>query len=119
MGMSSSEVLREQITALAGAANTRRVAGWTGAVAIVVGEHHWVTCVVGPSAVELSDRSITAPTTLRASSFAALHRWLIDGVDYTHLVASGEFTVLGVYFDVLLLSKVLGLRPDRKASVSR
>lgn len=117
--MSSPEALHERITALARAANTHRVFGWTGAVAIVVGDHHWLTCMVDPSAVELSDRPTTAPTILCAASFEAVHRWLIGGVDFTHLVASGEFSVRGVYFDVLLIAKVLGLRPDRKTSVSR
>ena len=117
--MSVPENLREQITALAAGAGPHRVSGWTGAIAIVVGGDHWLTCVVEPSAVHLTDDQVGAPTTLNAASSDALRRWLVDGVDYTHLVRSGEFTIDGVYFDVLLLSKVLGLRPDRKLSVTR
>lgn len=116
--MSVDENLRKQITVLAAGANTHRVSGWTGAIAIVVAGDHWLTCVVELSTVHLTDEHDAVPTTLNVASFVALRRWLVDGVDYTHLVASGEFTIDGVYFDVLLLSKVLGLRPDRKLSMT-
>jgi hypothetical protein len=117
--MSVPADLQQRMTALAGAARTDRIADWSGSVEIVVGGVAWVICLVDGSGVRLAGPDTDAATTLRVTSAGALRSWLVDGVDFTHLVASGDFAIDGVYFDVLLLSKALGLRPDRNRSASR
>jgi hypothetical protein len=111
--------LREQLDALAASGRAGRAAGWSGSVALVVDGADWVTCTVDAALVQVRPAGTAAATTIRARSADAVRRWLVDGVDYTHLVASGDFVIDGVSFDVLLLSKVLGLRPDRKVAATR
>ncbi|GCE42141.1 hypothetical protein Rhow_006080 [Rhodococcus wratislaviensis] len=53
-------------------------------------------------------------TTIDVTTDEAIRRWLVDGVDFTHIIQSGDLGIEGSYFDVLLLSKILGLRSDRK-----
>jgi hypothetical protein len=112
--VNSLDELRVRLDALAASARVGRVPGWAGSVAIVVDGVQWVTCFVDPAGVRSRPSATSAVTVIHARSADAVRRWLIDGVDYTHLVQSGEFEIDGTYFDVLLLSKVLGLRPDRK-----
>lgn len=112
--MNSLDELRARLDALAASARVGRVPGWSGSVAIVVDGMQWVTCFVDAAGVQSRPAATSAATTIHARSADAVRRWLIDGIDYTHLVQSAEFTIDGAYFDVLLLSKVLGLRPDRK-----
>ena len=117
--MSVPADLQQRMAALAAAARTDRIADWNGSVQIVVGGAGWVTCLVDGSGVRLAEPGTDAATTLQVTSAEAVRRWLVAGVDFTHLVASGDFAIEGVYLDVLLPSKALGLRPDRNRSASR
>ena len=117
--MPTTEELRDVLAGLVSEAKAGRVAPWHGVVGIAVGASLWATCAIDVTGVHLIDESIPGATVARLSSTDALSSWLVDGVDYTHLVAQGDLVIEGVYFDVLLLSKALNLRPDRRPSADR
>lgn len=93
-----------------------RMPGWTARVGIVLDGDPYVTVqpqqdrlVVAPWATDGGPN----PTTSVSVTSEAIERWLVGGVDFTHLVKAGGMRVLsGTYFDVLLLSKALRLRPE-------
>ena len=109
--------LRHSLTRLASTAHTERVPNWSASIGIVVAGSDWLTCRAGADGVEILDSVGTVDTTLHAIAEDPVRRWLINGVDFTHLVRAGDMAIDGSYFDILLLSKVLGLRPDRREMV--
>jgi len=97
-----------------------RMPGWTARVALVLDGSPFVVAqaVGGELLVEDWRLGGPAPTTTVSATAEALGRWL-DGEDFTHLVKSGGLQVLaGTYFDLLLLSKALRLRPEMTRGVS-
>lgn len=105
--------LRTVLDELAVKGRPGRVPGWSGRVAIVVAGAPWVTCSVNATGVTVTEGRAADATVFSVAAVPTLRRWLVDGVDHTHLLQSGAARIEGVSFDVLLLSKALGLRPDR------
>jgi len=112
--MSVPAELRDALDEVASTARVDRVPNWRASIGIVVGDEPWVTCRTGSDGVSIVEGVTDVDSTLFASDAEVLKRWLVDCVDYTHLVRAGDMVIDGSYFDVLLLSKALGLRPDRR-----
>ncbi len=108
------------IVELATGAQMWRMPGWTARVALVLDGSPFVIAqaIGGELLVEDWRPGGPAPSTTVAATAEALGRWL-GGEDFTHLVKSGGLQVLaGTYFDLLLLSKALRLRPEMNKRVS-
>ena len=116
--MSVAPELRDALDEVASTARVDRVPNWSANIGITVANEPWVTCRTSPDGVAVVDGVALVDTTLFAADADAVRRWLVDCVDYTHIVRSGDMVIEGSYFDVLLLSKALGLRPDRKEIVT-
>jgi hypothetical protein len=114
--MTASE-LRDALTALAATARMSRIPNWSATIEITVGARPWVTCHASGDGIVITEGRTQGvkPTTVTVRTDDGLRSWLLSGIDYTHLVRSGEMTIKGNYFDVLLLSKALGLRPEKVA----
>lgn len=112
--MTASDELRATLTEFARTSRMDRIPNWSARVGIRLGAVDWVTCAASSDGVVVEEAITDADSVLSISGEPALRRWLVEGVDYTNLVESGDITIHGNYFDVLLLSKALGLRPDRK-----
>lgn len=112
--MNQLDELRETITELAAHARTERIPRWHSSVQLVISGAPWVVCTASASGLAVTDGGAEAATVVEMTP-GAVERWLLDGVDFTHLVKAGEFVITrGTYFDLLLLSKALGLRSDRR-----
>lgn len=112
--MSTLAQLQHVLDELASRARTERVPNWSAEIGIVIADSPWVTCSVGTEGIRILEGVGEVDTTLFARTSDAARRWLVDYVDYTHIVRDGDMSIEGSYFDVLLLSKALGLRPDRR-----
>jgi hypothetical protein len=92
-----------------------RMPGWTARVGLVLEGVPWL--IAQPLSSHLDVQRWMpggpAPTTTVCVTLDGLRRWLTEGVDFTHLVKEGLMQVVGgTYFDLLLLSKALRLRPE-------
>lgn len=92
-----------------------RIPNWSATVEIIVGAQPWVTCHASADGIAITEGRAQGVqhTTVTVRRDDGLRSWLVGGIDYTHLIRSGEMTIEGNYFDVLLLSKALGLRPEK------
>jgi hypothetical protein len=117
--MNSPTDLSVTLSNLIERASTKRIPNWAPRSALFLDGGAWtVVTVEGDALVTHSAGEPDIDTTVFLTSRGA-HQWLVGGVDFTHLAKSGDLTVgSGTYFDVLLLSKALGLRPERKGSMA-
>lgn len=106
--------LRTALEKLAATARLDRVPNWSASIGITIADEKWLTCRADANGLSIVDGVGVVDTTLVAADADTVKRWLVDCVDYTHMIRSGDMVIKGSYFDVLLLSKALGLRPDKK-----
>lgn len=98
---------------LAARARMEKLPRWDTTVQVTVDGEPWAAFSATSATLTITPGARDAQTVVEMTS-TALESWLADGVDFTHLVKDGTIVVShGSYFDLLLLSKALGLRSDR------
>src|SRR5205807_1710883 len=120
--MPTADELLSLVRSLAAKADPVRTPGWRTVVSLRVAKSPWLRCTAdarGITVVEWTGGPSEATTEVNLST-SAVRSWLLDGVDYTHLIKSGDIEVsTGTQFDLLLLSKSFGLRPERRNGTAR
>jgi hypothetical protein len=110
------------IADLAATSRIGKIPNWTCRIDLLIEGQPWLTCLAEPGHLVVCPTSEAAgeATTSVSMTGSGVTEWLLHGVDYTHLVRRGELDIIsGTYFDLLLLSKALGLRPEKKAEARR
>ena len=118
--MASLEQLRGLVAKLATRSDPSRAPGWKTSLGISVAGRRWLKMRADEHGIEVADWMAdgSAVSTEIEMSAAGLKAWLLSGIDYTHLLKRGEIEVRsGSQFDLLLLSKSFGLRPERQQEI--
>ena len=119
--MTRADQLGPLVRKLATRAEPARVPGWRAIVALRVEGSPWLSLRADQRGVAVTtwtgDQS--GVTTEVEMSERGARLWLLEGVDYTHLLKSGDINLIrGSQFDLLLLSKSFGLRPERRQEIA-
>ena len=120
--MTTTKEFAALVRKLALRADPARAPGWEATLGLSIAGLPWLSLSASQHGIAVEDwggdRS-SVKTEIEMSE-AGLRSWLMGGVDYTHLLKRGEIELRsGNQFDLLLLSKSFGLRPERRQEVAR